>query len=358
MKTAIRPTCVHQPGKRAFTLVELLVSISIIGLLIAILIPAVSAIRNSANVTAMKSMFNAIDSALGLFRNEQALGGGLPPSSGDVTDPAEARWKIADPQATSAVTAPNTPVAGAHLLLQALIGQDLLGTPGFRDIDRDGFWANDTHSARDNTNPSRSGLYALNDDREPIHTRYGSSGGGYVDENMKTRNSRTLQQLEERGVIALWPEKDDKTAKLNLFVDRWDRPILYYRANRGGKFMIQGDSKPGIYRQEDNAVITGSANGKLTLKGIDFGGSAQDPGSNAFSKIANAQAPERDADKDKVAIDLPWENTFARYILDPQQQQQKLNLPVNRDGYLLISAGPDGIYGNKDDVVNWTREDE
>ena len=39
-------------------------------------------------------------------------------------------------------------VSGAHLLYQALVGADGLGTPGFKDIDRDGTWWDDTFRGR------------------------------------------------------------------------------------------------------------------------------------------------------------------------------------------------------------------
>ena len=46
---------------------------------------------------------------------------------------------------------------------------------------------------------------------------------------------------------------------------------------------------------------------------------------------------------------------FARYIHDHKSEQASAGpvKPVNPDTYLLISAGPDGIYGTNDDINNF-----
>ena len=52
--------------------------------------------------------------------------------------------------------------------------------------------------------------------------------------------------------------------------------------------------------------------------------------------------------------------TFARYIIDrnmwtslsPDSNVSQPMRPVNADSFLLISAGPDGLYGTNDDVSN------
>ena len=46
---------------------------------------------------------------------------------------------------------------------------------------------------------------------------------------------------------------------------------------------------------------------------------------------------------------------FARYIHDHKSEQASVGSvkPVNPDTYLLISAGPDGIYGTNDDINNF-----
>ena len=76
-----------------------------------------------------------------------------------------------------------------------------------------------------------------------------------------------------------------------FFVDPWDRPILYYRANKAATLMCGSDAEaePGVYRQEDNAIITGSDSGQLGKAGIDFG--AGELSANVFHGISRVAYP-------------------------------------------------------------------
>ncbi|MBU0717965.1 MAG: hypothetical protein KJ749_06935, partial [Planctomycetes bacterium] len=154
--------------------------------------------------------------------------------------------------------------------------------------------------------------------------------------------------LEDEGKIALWEDAPAKTAtrRQPLFVDPWDHPILYYKASPASRRMIASEDQPGIYRQEDNAIITGCKNGIDEYAGIDFGAGETD---GVYHRIALADAPDPTDDLTQPKFD----NSFARFIWD--QGVKARNTPVRKDAYLLISAGPDGIYGSDDDIVNWTR---
>ncbi|MHC5110313.1 MAG: type II secretion system protein [Planctomycetota bacterium] len=343
------------PGQRhssptAFTLVELLVVIAIIGLLVSILVPAISAVRGTAQAAAVRAQIEALSQGLDMYRGEQTLGGSYPFSSTD----SDNRAQINDPlvEAENAID-----VAGSHLLVHAMLGADLNGPPGFLDLDRDGKWWNDTHKGE-------GGTYELTPEAEPVKRRFES---GFVDDKMKG-SVRTLGGLLETGTMLnidqMYANAADPTIGTMgqyLFVDKWDHPILYYRANRAARRVTGSTASgttPPIYRQEDNAIITGSNASGFTRAGADFGmGITYD--NMVHPMLLPTQEPAlpaeilQDTGQNEIYTNNIFDNTFTRYILDPNSRGR--NAPVRNDSYLLISAGADGFYGTEDDVTNWQR---
>jgi len=326
--TVFQPARTRRRARRGgFTLVELLTVVSIIALLISILVPSFSSVRRQAKVAATRTTIRALDGGCESFRAESTIGGAYPPSCSDnSTGGKDDHWRIANPLYTGSGSAlATTHVAGAQLLVFAMLGADRLpeGTPGFVDYNRQNGWWDDQHAS----SPSDvSGAYCLKAG-EPMRPRYGSM----VDPNTTTRTCRQLvasSRMAPTTVVsesdATWPNLSTNLAAspgsawdLPVFVDKFDNPILYYRARRGATLIVtdlnEKPPKVGIYDWRDNEHLTNKApKGEHKL-----------------------QTPEG----------------FAAFILDPSVSARPA--PYNPDRFLLISPGPDGLYGTKDDVKNW-----
>jgi len=336
-------------SRGAFTLIEILVVVTIIGLLVAVLLPAFGTVRTKARYAQANAQFGGLDTGLEMFRGEADLSGTYPPSASDNDD----RQLIANPKGNKG---DNVRISGAHLLVHAMIGADGLGTPGFRDFDRDGKWCNDTYAK-----PLDSqGAYALSsgsddssgrEEGQEMHTRYG--GAGYVDEKMRD-SVKSFRDLAERGMISnLDPDSPPKNIASDerVFVDPWGTPILYYKANPASLRMTTSADASGIYSQEDNGIITGTDQGTLAIDGFDFG-----PGktNGRYHAISVNISPLTTHVCDEICATQDYEDSFACYICDRSVKARPT--PVRKDSYLLISAGPDARYGTDDDATNWTRK--
>lgn len=353
-------------SRNAFTLVEILVVIAIIVLLISILIPATSVIRSRAKKTQTQALFSGLEQGIESYRGEQYLGGTYPPSATDQAE-IDKRSKMADPLSEDENA--EIEVAGAHLLVDALLGAELLGTPGFRDLDRDGFWWDDqskaTGKAYELGEPGEPNEY------EPLVARYG--GSGYVSEDTKSHYVSSIRELNDNGGIRNVPDNMDctkvdgeghpiGTCAQRFFIDSWERPLLYYKANPSGKRIIATASNPnGVFWQEDNGVITGSFNGaRGKMKPVEFVFTDDNKVTHKH-EIDSAASPDPPPDinpesgLDKLEHEDPrFDYSLARFIFNPGIKVRRE--PYNKESYLLISAGEDGRYGTLDDITNWTRK--
>ncbi|MBI1826216.1 MAG: type II secretion system protein [Planctomycetes bacterium] len=355
-KGGVRKENLCDTVKRAFTLVEMLVVIAIISLLLAVLLPAFATVREKAKVAQTQAQFTALDTGLRVFQQEAAIGGTLPPSSGDNPTP-NARQKIKDPDRAGSCT--DVRITGAQLLVHAMMGADGLGTPGFKDIGTsggtppaNGLWSDDTCGQN-----GSKGLYEL--DPTSGATRYPRypSTGAYVDDKMR-QHAVSLQNLVDTGkIVGSRPDRilpQDSAKNQAVFLDAWDHPVLYYKASPSSLLMVTdaGKKTPGIFWQEDNSIITGSDSSIAGDAGVDFGAGVINGG---FHDLRISKAPLATEEVAKIAsTDDSYKYSFARFIIDPTVKTRPT--PVRKDSYLLISAGPDARYGTGDDVVNWTKK--
>lgn len=347
---------IHRTVRGGFTLVELLAVIIIIGLLIGILVPSVSAVRNKAREAATQSALVSLGTGLEMFKADGRIGGAYPPSISDnnPNGPVGSQRTVEDPydDLPGRRSLGSMDITGAGLLVWALAGADRLGCPGFKPFrtgsqNPNGLWSNDTGNDYDSSNPTNSRAYALypvadtTRGGQPVHPR----SGPYVD----IQKIRMTQPV--RGQFEIEAERRAVgTAPLDrpypMFLDGFGFPILYFRADPAGPNLADRDprgissnnaAQRGRYHFQDNAVLL-QGNRALRLK-------AGAPAHKLTWESGQLYAPITGT------VD-PQQYGFAAYIRDPNVNAK--NAAQNADTYLLISPGADGVYGTGDDVTNFT----
>ena len=352
-------------NQHGFTLVELLVVIGIIGVLIAILLPAVGAMRRSANKLKTQGTFNAISAGLEAYRN--ATGDPYPPSSGDDPDnPLKINSPYSwDPDNGSSGLI-EIAVTGANMLVYALAGTDYLGTAGFEDANRkNGFW-DDLHNMPKDCDPSDgddTGLYALeyvigcgDGTRDPVKRRFAAfididktdivTMRDYAEDVLLPRDNYTQSVPVPGAGLSSDP---DHYLKQPFILDGFKFPILYYKANVGASLMATNwDEDPriqGIYDPSHNGLYAGVVTSTWGQVGMDLGAGTQ-------HQLIDALAPDTNPKTDDLTS-LPYSETFAKFIWNRKVTAR--NVPVNKDSYLLISPGPDALWGTSDDITNFNQ---
>jgi len=286
---------------RAFTLVEVLTTVAIIGILLAVLIPAFNQVGKTATRVKQRAQFQNIEIALETFRSDT---GDYPPSHFDTS--------IGE-------------YSAAERLAEAVVGRDGFGFHPASRFRWDGKGDIDGDGVLDPTAPN-SMIY------NAIDGVIGSSG--YVqtaEENRSVRKGPYLElenanavRLSNYGAIyqSLWQKQNKppslvladvfKTAKLTTG-RKTGRPILYYRANR---------LKTGHSADTIGANTYAYAEGNVIL---------------TFTE---------------QLIEAGWfyNRTRNPNFTDPPR-------PYRAESFILHSAGPDGVYGTTDDVFNFDERD-
>jgi type II secretory pathway pseudopilin PulG len=277
------------------TMIELITVVSIIALLMALLIPSVAAVHRYAKVVQQTAQIETIETALDRFKLKY---GDYPPSE---------------------ATGTNQNYGGAQKLADALVGRDLMGYfPGTKwDTDNPDLILN-AYNRWDNDG---------NNVRDEIPFKQGTSHVFSI-EDLGLRDPPVTITLPEStnvicDVFGRWPvtRPDGTVVKAGV-------PILYYRANATGNVIED------IYKQSDNSDLAWAVCEKLD----EVGDIQNNPMATAINGVLF------------YGTNDPRDGIYG-YIQDPMVEIKEW--PYNPDSYLLISAGPDGIYGNADDITNF-----
>jgi len=206
-----------------FTVVEVLAAVGIIALMVGLLIPALSMVRNTAKETKQKAQFATIELALTAFKN-------------DYGDYPRSDWPLPP--------APGSDYCGAQKLAEALVGWDLLGFHPKSDFRSNGR-NDDGEFIYDANNPiffdQRRGPYLELATFDAF--RLGNisilNPGLFFDTRPLAPNTFVLCDVFGEKKIML---SNGKTVRAGA-------PILYYRANTSAKTIRE------IYNAQDNDVL-------------------------------------------------------------------------------------------------------
>ena len=272
-----------------FTIVELLTVLAIIAILMGILVPTISFVRNTASEAKQKTQLATIDMALMAFK-------------GDYGDYPE-----------SNLNEDTEDYGGVQKLAEALVGWDLLG------FHPDSAWRADGYD-KDGGNKTYDPEKKRDEDSDNILDTLNERVGPYLE--LTTANAFTLKQLFGTVTTDLALDTyvlcDSFAAKKVTIIGasktitvNAGRPILYYRANTSSKTISIGRTDSRIYNSEDNAALV---------------------------ELNNPVTPD------------PLLSNFYDYIIDPKMT---IDWPYRPNSYILISAGVDGLYGTNDDICNF-----
>ena len=308
---------------KGFTLVEMLTVIGIIVLLVSILLPVVSSVRTKGHQADTQAMLARIASGIesyhadhraypGPLHNGQIYNGGLPVE----IESGDDKSKIDKTQITM-----------AENLVLGLLGGLSIDQTGKITFNKDA-----VGNGPVSLNPRSPKKYRSYMDKVSL------SDGDY------TEDPSNPEQVKDTAI----PE----------FLDRFPdpMPILYMRAKVGASGIVSDKKPVGEQQQYDLKQIEA-----YTTANIGVG--RESPADDEFAPSAPASKVERlkhglqKVDSNATAQNPPpatppgLNYTYPYDLYGFMRHPSIQNSPRQKDGYILISSGPDRIYGTKDDAV-------
>ena len=316
--------------KKGFTIIELLTVLSIIIILISILVPGMNRARIFAKKVTQKGQFNEISKGLELFRNDHQET--YPDSGAADTDPAGPYG-----------------YCGAMKLCEAMLGQDGMG---FHPSSK--FFADATTSGTDPLSTPDIYPFDLCDKKDPAD---------YTDP--LRANLRERAKYLESDNIRASRLQDMYTWNLSTSSANFYAPVVSFE---DGASVYHNAVITDVYLR----AVSRCGGAKLGMPVLyykaDSSKLVHDPCffNTALPQYATSNPSIYNFDDNHGLIKLgcPWEsaaNVNPHPMLDPlvfykaitNKKVTSTPRPHNEDGYILISAGYDGLYGTRDDVFNF-----
>ena len=323
-------------GRPGFTLIELLVVIGIIVLLIAILLPVAGRVRISAQTARTWASMSAIASAIERYHSDEHVYPGIYTNDQIQQQPASITISFVGNPAGASSELTQT----ENMVLSLAGGLEV--DPSIANPVTPGYGQPKIIKVDETTSIGKG----------PVNfssaAQYQTRRGAYIDASpgglLPSRPySNTGCVGLNNDLIGKAPAAGIGDSSVPEFLDAYtshQRPILLLRANVGAV----GDSSAGAYfgvctpMTAKNPTITGTP--KL-----------EQYTTYEFSRYARGAAPN----PSDFPGDFQWNltnDTFEFYQNEAMYLRHPsiANSPKSKDKFIMISAGPDGVFGTKDDI--------
>jgi len=330
--------CARRGGK-GFTIIELLTVLSIIILLIGILVPALNKTRQFAKKVVQRGQFHEISKALELFRNDH---------------------RDTYPDSGAADTDGPYGYCGAMKLCEALIGQDGMGFHPSSRFYASGFVSSPPLAPYDAypfdlctpTNPAdydeptvpaekflidnlRLRIKYLDSEnikavrlKDLYSATHISSGGVSFYDGVTFQTTTDVYPFAFPNPV-ITDVFQQTTSLCSGDGSKLGMPVLYYTADPS-KLVHDANTPPAVATPNPN-IYNFDDNYAITTMGCPW------------DTAPSSGGPTQPMDDDPLVFYDEITNT--RITSTPR--------PHNADGYILMSAGWDGLYGTRDDVFNF-----
>lgn len=305
-------TC-NSSRPRGFTLLEVLVTLGIILVLIGVAVPVVSKVRRQAQAANTRQTLARIEAGLQQYYEEfRAYPGAF--FSQQHRPFTTGAPRIDYPTNSGAALDLGTAVTSTEAMYLALAG-------GLQVVPGGAFVANE--SMYRNANGPLS-LNVANIKKYPAYISITPDETTYKVLNPAAAAATAGQWNGGSGAFTgdtIVPEIVDKFAS--------PKPILYMRATRGAPGFINNGTTYDATVQYNVAEITHTYSNSHVVGGV-----------SEYAKVWSASAEDFPGGMDGYFRN-PASTTLA---------------PYQKDGFILISAGPDGKYGTRDDITNFRNQ--
>ena len=324
-----------------FTIVELLTVMGVIAILIGLLVPALSLVKDYSKEIQQKAQFHSIEVGLGMYKTEF---GSYPPSKDNIA----AYYPGPAPPADTTLGL-DSAYGGANKLAEAMVGLDMLGFHPSSIFRADGRNKRDENlTPGDPPDLVPYYVYHAGVDDDP---QFGESAKENVDNRegpyLELENANAFKMEDVYNDLDLstepFDEDDDEDSLVlcDVYAERrahsgkkTGMPILYYRARVHFTYQDYDvrtdpeeiDIENDIYYYPDNQNL------------LELG------------------LPEDQSIDHPLSDDTGLENWLDFENMIRNMQVTSVKRPYCADSYILISAGKDGMYGTADDIFNFNKE--